>query len=146
MKIIAVLTFPKPVGELCALAHFVVDRMTGNPYFPSPTPALSRVAARIAAVAAADAKVLTRAKGTRAARDSLVVALKSDLRGLEAYVQSVADDQGTEALVIVASAGMDAKRPSIRTKPPLRVEHGPVSGTAEVIVKSAGDRAFRRRR
>jgi hypothetical protein len=142
MRTIAILTFPKSNGELIILAHSIVDRMTDNPYFPAPWVPIAKVAAGVAAASAAQAVVLTRAKGTRAARDAVVVALKADLRRLEAYVQSVADDRPEDSLVIVASAGMDAKRRSLRSKPMLEARQGPVSGRAVLIAKWAGDRAM----
>ena len=141
MRTIAILTFPKSKGELIFLAQSIVDRMRDNPYFPAPWVPLPKVAADVAAAAAAQAVVLTRARGTRAARDVLIVALKVDLRRLEAYVQSVADDHPEDSLVIVASAGMDAKRRSLPSKRPVEARQGPVSGSVILIAKWAGDRA-----
>jgi hypothetical protein len=142
MRTIAILTFPKSNGELIILAQSIVDRMEDNPYFPAPWVPIPKVAAGVAAASAAQAVVLTRAKGTRAARDAVIVTLKADLRRLEAYVQSVADDSPRDALVIVASAGMDAKRRSLASKPVLEARQGPVSGRAILIAKWAGDRAM----
>jgi hypothetical protein len=142
MRTVAILTFPKSNGELIVLAQSIVDRMEDNPYFPSPWVPISNVAAGVTAASAAQAVVLTRARGTRAARDALIVTLKADLRGLEAYVQSVADDSPRDALVIIASAGMDAKRRSLPSKPLVEARQGPVSGRAVLIAKWAGDRAM----
>jgi hypothetical protein len=141
MKIVAVLKQPKPAAKVMYLADSIVDGMTDNPWFPSPTPPLTTVTARIAALGAANATVLTRRKGAREARDVELVALRADLEHLKAYVQSIADANPAEAASIVASAQMGAKRPSIRNKPLIRALQGPVEGSATLIAKSAGDRA-----
>ena len=50
-----VLHLPKPVPEVLAYAKQIVQAMTGNPYFPAPTPTLPVVTASIAALDAAEA-------------------------------------------------------------------------------------------
>ncbi len=141
MKAVAVLKLPKPAAKVAAVARFVVDRMTANPSFPSPSPPLATVEADIADVLAANAAVLFRTRGTRQARDAALRRLRDHLRALAAYVQAVADANPGEAEAVIASAGIDVKRPSPRDKPPLRAIQGPRSGVAVLVAKSAGDRA-----
>jgi hypothetical protein len=141
MKAVAVLKLPKPASKVAAIARLMVERMTGNPYFPSPSPPLGTIEADITAVLAANAAVLQRTKGNKQARDGALQRLHDHLTQLGAHVQAVADANTAEAEIIIASAGLDVKRPSIRNKPPLRAVQGRSSGMAVLIAKWAGDRA-----
>jgi hypothetical protein len=140
MKVVVVLHQSQIANEVVAFARSVVECMRDNPLFPAPTPALDRVLADADAVAAANATVLTRAKGKREARDVELKALRRDLIRLAHYVQDVADEDPAGAAAIVVSAGMFVKRPSIRTKAPFKAVRGDVAGSARLIAKSAGDR------
>jgi len=141
MKTLVALNLPKPAKKVTYLAQSIVDSMTGNPFFPSPNPPLAKVTAHATAVAEACTTVLSRTKGAREARDVELAVLRLDLVRLGSYVQAIADESPTDAAAIIRSAGMDVKRPSIRTKPALEVVQGDVSGSASLRAKSAGDRA-----
>jgi hypothetical protein len=124
-------------------AKSVATAMTDNPWFPSPTPTLAVFEADIAALAEAEASVLTRTKGTKEFRDHKLRVVCADLGHLKAYVQYVADQspEPESALVIIASAGMSVKRIGRAMRGELEVRRGDLSGTVRVIAKCAGDRA-----
>jgi len=141
MKIIALLRLPKPVKSASAFAKSVVTAITNNPSFPAPTPSIATLDADIAALDAAEAVVLTRAKGSAEARDVKLAAVKVDLEHLLAYVQQVADANPSTAESIIQSAGMSVKKVGVRAKSDLTAELGSVSGSLKLIAKAAANRA-----
>src|SRR5450755_3077375 len=103
-RTIAVLKVPLHVPDLIKLAQSVVQAMTGNAHFPSPTPALAVVSAAITALDAAETATKTRAKGTVQVRDKARAAVVSALRGVKVYVQQMSDANPDQADAIIASA------------------------------------------
>jgi len=122
-------------------ARSVATAITGNPHFPSPTPAIAEFEARIDDADEAQARVLIGPIGSAAQRNAKLAAVQGDLERLRNYVQTVADASSTEARAIIASAGMSVKRPGLHDKQPLAVKQGLVSGSVVVVAKAAGDRA-----
>ncbi len=55
----AVLKIPTRKSNVAAFASSVINAMTGNASFPSPTPPLATVSADLAAYEAAEAQVVT---------------------------------------------------------------------------------------
>jgi hypothetical protein len=141
MTVVVAINLPKPAGKVLALARLIIERMEGNPLFPTPNPPLATVQADIDALATAEAFVLTRTKGAREARDAKLADLHRDLKQLASYVQSIADTNPPSAEAIVESSGFTVKRPSIRTKAAFKVLRGPLPGTVKLLAKWAGDRA-----
>jgi hypothetical protein len=141
MGVFIALNVPKSVGKLLALARSNVERMQGQPFFPSPNPALSTISAAIDDLAAAEAHMLTRAKGAREARDAKRVVLHRLLKQLAAYILSVAYADGNDAATVIESTGFAVKRPSVRNKAALAAARGATPGTVILRAKSAGDRA-----
>jgi hypothetical protein len=129
------------VNDTLVFAQSVANALTDNPWFPSTTPTLSVFASDIAELAAAQATALTRAIGTRAARDEKLRIVLSDLNHLKACVQLVADENPEVAATIIESAGMSVKRVGHCTRGEIEARQGNVSGSARVIAKRAGDRA-----
>lgn len=140
-KTVAALRLPTQVPELMGVAEAIIQAMTGNHSFPNPTPSLAAVASALAELSDAQVAARTRTHGTAAARDVKRAALVSLLTRLKAYVQGVADEHPEHAATIIESAGMHVKRSAPLGKAPFAVEHGPRSGSVELVVRSAGDRA-----
>jgi len=141
-RLIAALNMPRSVSAAIAFARSVVNAMTGNPALPSPSPPLAELAAHIAALEAAEARVLTRARGTAEARNTALGVVRSDLEYLRAYVQKIVDASPEGGAAIIESAGMSLKAPGLHTKAPLVAVPGPAAGSIRLVAKSAGDRAF----
>ncbi len=141
-KVIAVLLSPKHVPDVIKLGKAIVTSMTGNAYFPSPTPTLASVTAHLADLEAAEIVANTRAKGAAAARDvKLRGEVDSDLQGLRAHVQLCADADLDHATAIIESAAMNVKKRAVRVKLDLSARLANVSGTVILMAKAAAPRA-----
>jgi hypothetical protein len=120
--------------QLLANARHYVDSMTGNPYFPSPTPDLASIAAQITVLNDAYVLSLERTIGTVAAmhvqRDILCLKLKS----LAAYVEHVANADPVNGSTIIQKAGMPEKRHMTRAPKVFSATIGTVKG--QVILDS----------
>ena len=75
----AVLKMPTRVKNAGTFASSIVTALTGNAYFPNPTPSLATVESDIAAYNTAEAAVLSRTKGAAEARDVKLATLRTDL-------------------------------------------------------------------
>jgi hypothetical protein len=138
---IAVLRRPTRVKYVITFAQSVATAMTGNAFFPSPTPPLATFEADIAALLSAEAVVLGGAKGATETRDIKLRAVKYDLEHLRAYVQQVADADPSTAEAVIQSAGMSVKRVGSRSKDALAAKPGKVSGSVELVARAASHRA-----
>jgi len=141
MRVRISLDYPESVPALVTLALAVVDRMQGNPWFPSPVPSLATVKAAIDALASSQTAVLTRARGTSTKRDVALRRLKSLLTRLKAYVAGVAEDNLESAAAIVASASMRLVAARLPHKPTLAVLQRGVSGVVYLLARAVADRA-----
>lgn len=116
--------------------------MTGNKWFPSPKPTLASIQAKIDALDAAHTAVQTRTRGLAADRNAKMAALRRALLSLLVYVQTVARQNPSKALVIIESAGFSMKKSSAKKpKKAFEVRPGKLPGTARLIAKAAGKRA-----
>jgi hypothetical protein len=140
-RAIADLKLSRSPKSILVKAQSVVTSMTDNAFFPSPTPSLAEVQSDVDQLVTAEATVLTRAKGAREARDFVLFTVRSDLEALRAYVQRVADEDGNNAEIIIASAGMSVRHATHHDKALLAVKNTSVSGVVDAFAKCAGDRA-----
>jgi hypothetical protein len=140
-RTLVVMKRPRVVPALLTLTRAILSAMANSPHFPSPTPSLAVLAAALAQLGHAQTAVLSRTRGTRETRDEKHAKLVTLLQQLERYVQSVADGNPDAAVSIIESAGMSVKRPAVQAKPPFAVKPGRVSGSVQLTVCSAGDRA-----
>ena len=74
-------------------------------------------------------------KGVAKLRDVALRRVHNKMNVLKAYVQSVANAEA-EPEAIVLSAGMNAKKPSTRTKLPVDVKHGGAPGRVVLDAKA----------
>ena len=140
-RTVATLKIPHAILALIALAKVVVQALTGNKAFPNPDPPLATVTSAIADVEAAQSVVQTRAKGAVEARAAKRAALVALLRGLVVYVQKVADADLANAPMLIASAGMRAKKVTVRPKRVFAAKHGALSGSVSLVSPTGGKRA-----
>ena len=90
-RALAVLSLPRNVSALITYAVGLVKGMTGNAYFPTPTPPLATVQTAVADLQTAETGAQTRVKGAAALRNEKQQALLTLLEQLRTYVQSMAD-------------------------------------------------------
>jgi hypothetical protein len=140
---VAALMLPKRGKSLVAFAKAMLDRLTNNPSFPSPTPTLAMLQTDIAALEDAEIKAASKTKGAAAARDAKARKVKEDLNHLRDYVQSVAEAQANPATAaaIIESAFMTVRKPANRSKPVLRARNTDVSGTVTLHAKAVAPSA-----
>ncbi len=135
--IIVVLHVPRTAAGLIAFAQLVVQKMTGNAYFPAPTPALSAVTSAIEAYASAVSASQT-TKGLKGLRASTKRTLIGLLNQLCDYVGVIASANPELALQIAESAGMTLKAPTWHYKGLISVVQGALSGTVVCRAKAPG--------
>jgi hypothetical protein len=113
--------------------HYVLS-MTGNPYFPTPTPALASITAQTDQLEKDYAISLTRVKGSvgvmRAEEKKLITLNKT----LASYVEMIANGNPPPGTDVIPKAGMVEKKTAVKKPKGFSVIHGPVMG--EVILNS----------
>jgi hypothetical protein len=133
---IVALNLPEyPVPVLLSKARFIVQQMTDNARFQTPSPSLAEVQAAIDDLAEATTTALTRVQGSVAERNAKREVLVTRLRHLASCVQAIADADPVHAVSIIESAGMDVKKVG---RPPPRVYRavrGRVSGEVSIVVR-----------
>ena len=139
LRFIVILKLPEnKTPKLILQARGIVQRMTGNSWFPTPLPSLAVVQAAIDDLSEAQTATATRAKVTYPVRDDKRRDLVALLQQLAAYVQAVAYAHPDNAVSIVESAGMYLKR--LRGPGPrvFRARAGKVCTEVDVEAPSAG--------
>jgi hypothetical protein len=141
-RVLVSLLLPRKVADLIAFANRLVDAMTNNPAFPTPTPTLAVVTAAIAALQIAETAALARTKGAATARNEKSATLVVLIRQLvEGYVQTTADATPQNAASIIESAGVTVRKTPARAARAFTVKQGPLSGSAKVTAVVAARRA-----
>jgi hypothetical protein len=140
-RVLAVVKWPRRVGPTLTLTRHILTSMRGNSYFPSPPVALDLFEAHIDAADAAEVTRLSGIHGSRAARDAALQAVKGDVETLRIYVESVAQQDGTNGAAIITSAGMLVKNARGPSRPDFAVKQGRVSGSVDLFARAAGRRA-----
>lgn len=135
------LLLPRPVPALLGVAERMVESMTGNPAFPTPTPTLAAVTQAISDLRTAQAAALSRVHGAATARDDKRAALVKLLQQLKGYIQTVADAATENGASIIESAGVTVKKVPARGPRVFTAKQGAVSGSAKIIAVSAGPRS-----
>ncbi|MGH7294973.1 MAG: hypothetical protein ACRELB_08570 [Polyangiaceae bacterium] len=135
------LSIPKKIPELILYGTNVVHKMTGNPYFPTPTPTVAALQAAVDDLHAAETAALSRATGAVTVRNdkrTVLVGLFQELRG---YVQGVANATPENAAAIIESAGFAVRRIAPHGKRAFTATQGALSGEARITAVNAGPRA-----
>jgi hypothetical protein len=140
-RALAVLSLPRNVSALITYAVGLVKGMTGNAYFPTPTPPLATVQTAVADLQTAETGAQTRVKGAAALRNEKQQALLTLLEQLRTYVQSTADASPENGPSIIQSAGMTLRKTPVRKPLGFHAKLGSVSGTVKVVAPAAARRA-----
>lgn len=141
-RVIVTLKIPTHVADIVKLTQAIVAALTGNAWFPSPTPSLATVSSLLTTLDGTETAVTqTRAKGTVQARNVARAAVVTALHQLKSYVQTVCDANPEQASAIIASAGMAVRKTAARTKADFAVEAGPVSGSVKLVARAVAHRA-----
>ena len=135
------LGLPAKIADLILYVTAVVQKMTGNPSFPTPTPALAVLMAAVAALHDAETVALSRVKGAATVRNDKRSALVALLQQLRGYVQTIADATPENGAAIIESAGLAVRKTATHAKRPFAAKQGALSGSAVVTAVSAGARA-----
>ncbi len=115
--------------------------MTNNANFPLPNSVLAAFIAALTKYDAAATVAKTRAKGTIPARNVARGDFVAGLHALRAQVQSVADANPENAEAIITSAAMSVKKVPVHKPRAFEARQRPVSGSVELLTKSAGPRS-----
>jgi len=136
------LKLPTKIKSIITTAENIAAAMNNNPTFPTPNPPIATLLADIAALNTAETAVLSRTKGAVETRNAKLALVRADLENLKTYVQSVAG-AGTpaNAPAVIQAAGMTSRKVTAQDKPALAAKQGSVSGTVNLVAKSAGTRA-----
>jgi hypothetical protein len=135
------LNLPSAVALLIVYGRRVVQAMTNNPWFPSPSPSLDTVSIDLDALEDAEANVRSGVQGAAAVRETKLRAVKIDLLGLKAHVHGIALQHPDQADEIILSAAFTPKRHVRPQKAPLTARMGRAPFTIALRARAAGKRA-----
>jgi hypothetical protein len=135
-KVHVVLKKPRAVTGIISMAQAIEAAMSANATtFPSPTPTMTQFASDISALVAAESAARTRAKGAAQTRNAKLLVVVTDVNQERAYVEAVANANPGNAAAIVGSAGLELRKPSVRSKNDVNVKQSSTSGTVNVTAK-----------
>jgi hypothetical protein len=129
------------VPALITQAQNIVQAMTNNPSFPSPTPSLATVTDAIQHLQAAETATLSRTKGAATTRNEKRTALVKVLEQLKAYIQTTADANHETSASVIQSTGLAVKKPAVRPPRVFAAKPGAVSGSVNLVTHRAAARA-----
>jgi hypothetical protein len=135
------LDIPAKIADVLLYATNIAQKLTGNPYFPTPTPTVAALTLAISDLHAAETAALSRTKGTATVRNDKRAVLVSLLQQLDGYVQSVADATPENGAAIIESAGLTVRKIPTPGKRAFAAKPGALSGQAKVTAVSAGPRS-----
>jgi hypothetical protein len=137
-RYVVVLSAPRSASAYCTYGYSIVTSMTGNSWFPKPSPALSKVKTAIAALEKTQAATLMRTMAATSARDVAWAAARRILQQLASYVQKIADAHLEDSLAIIQSSGFSAKKSSGSRAHTFGVKRRyKVSGSARVTARAS---------
>jgi hypothetical protein len=132
---------PSVVAALIVYVQGIIAAMTSNPHFPSPSPALTAIAAALTALQQAEVAAQARTKGAVVVRNDNKGALVTLLQQLRAYVQTTADADVENSAAIIESSGFPLRKMPVRKPRVAAVKPGAMSGSVEVLAPTAARRA-----
>ncbi len=135
-KVHVVLKKPRAITGIISMAQAIEAAMSANATtFPSPTPTMVQFLSDINALIAAESAARTRTKGAVQTRNAKLLVVVTDLNQERAYVEAVANANPGTAAAIAGSAGMELRKPSVRSKNDVNVKQAPSSGSVLVTAK-----------
>jgi len=134
----------KKIGDFILRIRAIVLNIVNNPtFFVTPNPTVASINTNIAALETGETLAKTRVTGSTSARNLKYDVLLKSLHGLQNYVQTLADNAADEhtSIAIITASGFDLKNKGARVKPDLEARNGNVSGSIDLIAKSAAARS-----
>jgi hypothetical protein len=125
-----------PKVKVLVLCRHYLDSMTGNPFFPNPSPSLAEIAAQLSKAEAAYMESMSKARGKANAADTEIRILRMGLIALAGYVESIANRRPDDADFIIISAGMGVKKTAAKPPRIFSVRLGPYLGSAKLDQKA----------
>ena len=129
------LYLPRVIALFIVFAQHVVQAMTNNPWFASLAALVATTGTDLAALLAAQAKALAKAKGAAEARDDAKKIVVDDLKLLKSGVQTICNQNPGQAGTIIESAGFFQSKVTLPHKPNLEAVKAPVT-PGEVLVRA----------
>ncbi len=134
--IVVALKLPEKTADFIVRAQSILDTMAANPKtLPTPSPALTTLAADISDLITKEAAAQTRMVGAVADRDAARKVVADDLRSERAYVEELVNEDPANGVTIAQDAGMTLRKAPTRNKPDLAIRKGAVSGSVHAIAK-----------
>jgi len=140
-RALAILKLPRNVPTLIAIASQIIKSMTGNAYFPSPTPSPAALQGAVNDLMTAQTAAQSRTKGAVALRNEKKQALVTMLEETRTYVQTTADTNPENGPSIIESAGIALRKAPLRAPRGFHVKSGPISGSVKIVAPAAARRA-----
>jgi hypothetical protein len=130
------LNLPRIVALLIVYGRHVVQSMLANAgtWFPDPKPTMADAGKHLDDLATSEAKAKTRAEGAVEARDLAEKVVVDDMVSLKGYVGQIVAANPSEALAIIAAAGMSSKQFRLRHKAALAAMMG--AAPQEVLLQA----------
>ena len=136
-RIIVTLNMPVSIPEFIIYVRGMILKLTGNPHFSLPYPALTSslltCEANVDILSKAQGVLQTRVSGSRAARDAAYDVCKKDMHSLRNMVQTHADNNVPDAIVIIESTGMGTRIGGGSVKKIFGAKNTDVSGTVKLF-------------
>jgi len=140
-RALATLKLPRRITDLINLAQVILKGMTGNPYFPNPSPSVASMQTAYDALVAAQAGATVRTKGAAALRNTKKQTLVTLLEEWRTFVQSTADANPESGPAIIESSGVALRKSPVRAPAGFHAKAGPAPGTVKLVAPAAGHRA-----
>jgi hypothetical protein len=135
------LAVPGKVPDVILYTNNIVQKMTSNSNFPTPTPTVAALNSAVNDLHTAETAALSRAKGATTVRNDKLTVLVSLLAQLRGYVQGVADATPENGAAIIESAGLAVRKVPTRPKRAFAATQGALAGSAIVTAVTAGPRS-----
>ena len=137
-KVGVAMGLPTRTVDLIVFAQMVHDKLAaGSKVLPTPSPALLVFQTDIDALKTEQVLVLQRIPGAVNTRNQALSVVKLDLHNERAYVESVVNADPANAAQIAEAAGFSLYKSYARSKLPLAVKAGAVSGGVQLVAKAA---------
>lgn len=130
------------IAQKLIKTRFVITRMTGNPYFPSPNPTLATIATAANNLEAAALKAKTGGPDDTAAMRRKEVALDLLMRQLASYIESVANQNATTAEEVILSSGLEVQHKGAYIRSPFKAATTRNPGEIKVQYKAVPNSVF----
>lgn len=136
-RYIAVFADPGNVSQYIVDCKVVVEKMTNNQDVPNPPVPLAQVSAHLDILATDEQEARKGGQGTAQKRDASLALVKSDMRLLKAYAQSVCDNRPpAEAWSIIHNIGMTASYRAGPTKEAVAAKRGEIPNQVVLAAKA----------